>query len=78
MNKKLKKINSLAQLRINNLKQMKGKSVKIVKSCYQCKGKTVEGKRCQNKISCDKGCHAYCHLHSAGYKNKSNTKCVRK
>lgn len=55
------------------------KSVKIIKSCYRCKATSAStGKRCKNMIACDKGCHAYCHVHSAGYKNKSNKKCVKK
>lgn len=60
-------------------KSVKGKSVKITKSCYQCKAIAAStGKRCQNMISCEKGCHAYCHLHSGGYKDGSNKRCAKK
>jgi hypothetical protein len=59
------------------IKFLSYKKVKFSKMshCKQCEGKTATGKRCRNKVSCDLGCHAYCHLHSKGYEHV-NIRCT--
>jgi len=32
--------------------------------CNRCQAYTSKGKRCKNKISCDKKCWKYCWIHS--------------
>jgi len=44
--------------------------------CVQCAGKTAEGKRCKNKVSCDKMCTKYCWMHSKGYQDGQNEVCT--
>lgn len=48
----------------------------MVLNCKQCSGKTLAGKRCQNRVSCEKGCAVYCHLHSKTYP-KRNVVCTK-
>ncbi len=45
------------------------------KHCKRCEGKTQTGARCKNKVSCEIGCHSYCHLHSKGYPH-INVRCT--
>jgi len=55
---------------------MPSKNKKSASTCKRCEAVKIDGKRCNNRVSCIKGCSKYCWIHAEKY-NKGKS-CVDK
>lgn len=61
---------------VNKISLIPDSQLEMTGKCERCKGITADGKRCKNKISCEKSCTGYCWVHSKGYQKGTNEVCT--